>query len=95
MGRIGAAVARRGHFGYGMPVVFYDPVDVEPDHGISGVRRVDTVEEVLAVANFVSLHMPSGENAHLIDAGTIAGAGLDVYEGEPGIPPGPTVTGAS
>ncbi|MGB8200622.1 MAG: NAD(P)-dependent oxidoreductase, partial [Pseudonocardiaceae bacterium] len=25
MGRIGVAVARRGHFGFGMPVVFYDP----------------------------------------------------------------------
>ncbi|MGH3771226.1 MAG: 2-hydroxyacid dehydrogenase [Pseudonocardiaceae bacterium] len=119
MGRIGTAVARRGHFGFGMPVVFYDPADVEPDHGIPGARRVDTVEEVLAVADFVSLHMPGGaENTHLIDAatlarmkptaflinsargdvidqralitalrsGTIAGAGLDVYEGEPAIP---------
>jgi lactate dehydrogenase-like 2-hydroxyacid dehydrogenase len=119
MGRIGVAVARRGHFGFEMPVIFYDPVDVEPDHGIPGVRRVDTVEEVLAVADFVSLHMPGGgANTHLIDAtalarmkptaflinsargdvvdqqaliaalrsGTIAGAGLDVYEGEPEIP---------
>jgi phosphoglycerate dehydrogenase-like enzyme len=93
MDRIGAAVARCGHFGFGMPVVFYDPVDIEPDHGIPGARRVETVEEVLAVADFVSLHMPGSENAHLIDAGTIAGAGLDVYE--PEIPPGPTVTGVS
>jgi lactate dehydrogenase-like 2-hydroxyacid dehydrogenase len=119
MGRIGAAVARRGHFGFGMPVVFYDPADFEPDHGIPGAHRVSTIEEVLAVADFVSLHMPGGvENTHLIDAaalarmkptaflvnsargdvmdqqaliealrsGTIAGAGLDVYEGEPEIP---------
>ncbi|MGH3777469.1 MAG: 2-hydroxyacid dehydrogenase [Pseudonocardiaceae bacterium] len=119
MGRIGVAVARRGHFGFGMPVVFYDPVDFEPDHGITGARRVATVEELLEAADFVSLHMPGGgENTHLIDAarlarmkptaflinsargdvvdsealvkalqsGTIAGAGLDVYEGEPDVP---------
>ncbi|MDQ2788256.1 MAG: D-glycerate dehydrogenase [Actinomycetota bacterium] len=119
MGRIGVAVARRAHFGFGMPVVFYDPADFEPDHGIPGTRRVDTLEAVLEVADFVSLHMPGGvENKHLMDAarlatmkptaflvnsargdvidqdalvkalqsGTIAGAGLDVYEGEPDVP---------
>jgi lactate dehydrogenase-like 2-hydroxyacid dehydrogenase len=119
MGRIGVAVARRGHFGFGMPVIFYDPVDFEPDHGIPGARRVSTVEELLEVADFVSLHMPGGgENTHLMDAtrlarmkptaflinsargdvidsdalvkalqsGTIAGAGLDVYESEPEVP---------
>jgi lactate dehydrogenase-like 2-hydroxyacid dehydrogenase len=119
MGRIGVAVARRGHFGFGMPVVFYDPVDFEPDHGIRDARRVGTIEEVLEVADFVSLHMPGGsDNIHLIDAaalarmkpsaflvnsargdvidqkaliealrsGTIAGAGLDVYEAEPDVP---------
>jgi lactate dehydrogenase-like 2-hydroxyacid dehydrogenase len=119
MGRIGVAVARRGHFGFGMPVVFYDPVDFEPDHGIPGARRVGTVEELLGLADFVSLHIPGGgANTHLMDAtrlarmkptaflinsargdvidsdalvkalqsGTIAGAGLDVYEGEPEVP---------
>ncbi|HEY6423827.1 MAG TPA: D-glycerate dehydrogenase [Pseudonocardiaceae bacterium] len=119
MGRIGVAVARRGHYGFGMPVIFYDPVDFEPPHGILGAQRVGTVEELLAVADFVSLHMPGGgENTHLIDtarlalmkptaflinsargdivdssalvkalqSGTIAGAGLDVYEGEPNVP---------
>ncbi|MGH3898937.1 MAG: 2-hydroxyacid dehydrogenase [Pseudonocardiaceae bacterium] len=119
MGRIGVAVARRGHFGFTMPVIFYDPIDFEPDHGIPGARRVGTVEELLGMADFVSLHMPGGgENTHLIDAarlarmkptaflinsargdvidsdalikalqsGTIAGAGLDVYEGEPDVP---------
>ena len=119
MGRIGVAVARRGHFGFGMPVIFYDPVDFDPDHGIPGARRVGTVEELLEAADFVSLHMPGGgENTHFMDAarlarmkptaflinsargdvidsdalvkalqsGTIAGAGLDVYEGEPDVP---------
>lgn len=119
MGRIGVAVARRAHFGFGMPVVFYDSADFEPDHGIPDARRAGTVEEVLEAADFVSLHMPGGgANRHLIDeamlarmkptaflvnsargdvidqkalakalrSGTIAGAGLDVYEGEPQIP---------
>lgn len=73
MGRIGAAVARRGHFGFGMPVVFYDPADVEPAHGVPGARRVGSIEEVLAVADFVSLHMPGGaQNTHLIDAAALA-----------------------
>jgi lactate dehydrogenase-like 2-hydroxyacid dehydrogenase len=121
MGRIGAALARRGHFGFGMPVVWCDPADFEPDHGIPDARRLDSIEEVLAEADFVSLHMPgSDDNYHVINAerlalmkptaflinsargdvvdaealaaalrgGTIAGAGLDVYEGEPDIPAG-------
>ena len=121
MGRIGVAVARRGHFGFGMPVIFYDPARREPDHGIPGARRLGSIEEVLEVADFVSLHMPGGRgNTHVIDAaalarmkptaflvnsargdivdqqalvealraGTIAGAGLDVYEDEPDIPAG-------
>ena len=121
MGRIGVAVARRGHFGFGMPVIFYDPAQREPDHGIPGARRLGSIEEVLEVADFVSLHMPGGRgNTHVIDAaalarmkptaflvnsargdivdqqalvealraGTIAGAGLDVYEDEPDIPAG-------
>ncbi|HYZ35246.1 MAG TPA: D-glycerate dehydrogenase [Pseudonocardiaceae bacterium] len=121
MGRIGVAVARRGHFGFGMPVIFYDPAQREPDHGIPGARRLGSIEDVLEVADFVSLHMPGGRgNTHVIDAaalarmkptaflvnsargdivdqqalvealraGTIAGAGLDVYEDEPDIPAG-------
>jgi lactate dehydrogenase-like 2-hydroxyacid dehydrogenase len=118
MGRIGVAVARRAHYGFGMPIVFYthDPV---PDHGIADARRVGSVEDLLEAADFVSLHAPGrAENIHLIDAprlarmkptaflintargdtvdqealveallsGTIAGAGLDVYENEPSVP---------
>jgi lactate dehydrogenase-like 2-hydroxyacid dehydrogenase len=116
MGRIGTAVARRAHFGFGMPIVYYNPSDMAPP---PGAHRAGTIDEVLAVADFVSLHMPGGgANTHLIDAarlarmkptaflinaargdlvdttaliealrsGTIAGAGLDVYEDEPAIP---------
>jgi lactate dehydrogenase-like 2-hydroxyacid dehydrogenase len=34
MGRIGVAVARRAHFGFGMPVVYHDTVDFVPPGSI-------------------------------------------------------------
>jgi len=73
MGRIGAAVARRASLGFGMPVVFYDPADQIPDHGVRGASRLDTIEQVLAASDFVSLHMPGGgDNYHLIGAPRLA-----------------------
>lgn len=72
MGRIGTAVARRAHFGFGMPVVFYD-TGPQADHGIPGARRLGSVDEVLANADFVSLHMPGGErNRRVINAARLA-----------------------
>ncbi len=86
-----------------------------------GARQLGSVDEVLAEADFVSLHCPGGgDNYHLINEdslrrmkksaflintargdvvdekalvealkqGTIAGAGLDVFENEPNITPG-------
>lgn len=120
MGRIGKATARRAHFGFDMKVVFYNRSKVD-DKAVSamGARQLASVEDVLAEADFVSLHCPGGaENRHLINAarlramkpsaflintargdvvdqqalvdalesGTIAGAGLDVYDGEPAVP---------
>lgn len=120
MGRIGKATARRAHFGFDMKVVFYNRSKVD-DEAVSamGARQLASVEDVLAEADFVSLHCPGGaENRHLINAarlramkpsaflintargdvvdqqalvdalesGTIAGAGLDVYDGEPAVP---------
>lgn len=73
MGRIGAAMARRAHFGFGMPVVFYDAMEKVADHGVSSAKRLDTIEDVLSVADFVSLHMPGGgDNQHLIGAERLA-----------------------
>jgi len=56
-GRIGQQVARRAA-GLGMRVVAYDPF-VAPDRFRElGVERVDTTEDVYAVADFLTLHLP-------------------------------------
>lgn len=119
MGRIGAAVARRARHGFGMPVVFHDNKDDVVVDGVPDATQLDSIDEVLAAADVVSVHVPGrAANRHLIDAarlkrmkptaflintargdvvdqraladalrdGTIAGAGLDVYENEPDVP---------
>ncbi|MBX5203678.1 D-glycerate dehydrogenase [Rhizobium sp. NZLR1] len=119
-GRIGKAFAQRCHFGFGMDVVFFNRSTVDPAEAARyGARQLPAIEDVLAAADFVSLHCPGGaENRHLmnaarlstmkpnaflintargdvvdemaliaaLEAGTIRGAGLDVYEAEPDVP---------
>ncbi|MEI2300626.1 2-hydroxyacid dehydrogenase [Ensifer sp. MJa1] len=69
-GRIGKAMAKRCHFGFDMDVVFYNRSRIEPAEASRyGARQLDTVDDVLRVADFVSLHCPGGgENRHLINA---------------------------
>ena len=120
LGRIGQAVAKRAHFGFGMRVIFYDPFPPPADVVKAvGAEPCESIEELLRSADFVSLHCPSTPETHhlmnaerlalmqdsaflintsrgdvvdtsaLIDAlrdKQIAGAGLDVYEGEPNVP---------
>jgi glyoxylate reductase len=65
MGKIGRAVGRRGH-GLGMHVVCYEEGPL--DEGTLGfpVRRL-SLPELLAVSDFVSLHVPlTGKTRHLI-----------------------------
>lgn len=119
-GRIARAVAARAYHGFGMRVVFTDPAPPSPaDAAALGATALDSLEELLAVSDFVSLHCPGGAaNHHLLDAtrlalmpphaylvntargdvvdtaalvdalgqGRIAGAALDVYDGEPAVP---------
>ncbi len=69
-GRVGQAVARRAHWGFGMDVVAYDPAPIAPEtYSVAGVRQAASIDEVLRYADFVSLHCAStSENRHLIDA---------------------------
>jgi lactate dehydrogenase-like 2-hydroxyacid dehydrogenase len=73
-GRIGKAFAQRCHFGFGMDVVFYNRSTVDPAEAARyGARQLPTVEDVLAAADFVSLHCPGGaENRHLMNAARFA-----------------------
>lgn len=115
-GRIGKAIARRCHYGFGMEVVFFNRSRIA-DPGLPA-RQVDTLAEAMA-ADIVVTAVPGGAGTrHLIGAealaamqphailvniargdvideaaliaalhaGSIAGAGLDVYEFEPAVP---------
>ena len=74
LGRIGRAVARRARHGFGMRVVFYTPSDPPPEGVVElDAERRDTLEELLADSDFVSLHCPlTPETHHLIDAGRLS-----------------------
>lgn len=120
LGRIGRAVARRAHHGFGMRVLAATRSPLSPGEAAeAGVSGLVTLDELLPAVDFVSLHCPATpDTRHLIDArrlgcmkesaflintargdvvderaliaalgaGTIAGAGLDVYEREPEVP---------
>jgi lactate dehydrogenase-like 2-hydroxyacid dehydrogenase len=115
IGRIGQAIARRCHFGFGMDVVYYNRSQKVVDFP---ARQLGSLAEVMA-ADVVIAAVPGGAATHhLLDAeafaamrphaifiniargdvvdeaalitalqvGTLAGAGLDVYEFEPQMP---------
>lgn len=120
IGRIGRAVARRAHLGFGMKIIYHDPYPLsDADTQVLGAERKDSIEAVLRESDFVSLHCPATpETRHLmnaarfaqmrkgsilintargdvvnendliaaLEAGTIGGAGLDVFEKEPSVP---------
>jgi len=58
MGRIGAAVARRG-LGFGMRILYCDRSPNEQAERELGANRV-SMEELLAESDFVSVHLPLG-----------------------------------
>ncbi len=70
IGRIGARVAERA-LAFGLRVVAYDPfVTAAP---VAGIELAPSLEEALASADFVSLHVPlTAESHHVIGARTIA-----------------------
>ncbi|MDZ7615367.1 MAG: C-terminal binding protein, partial [Patescibacteria group bacterium] len=72
LGRIGSAAALRAR-ALGMDVIFHDPYKPDGYDKALGIRRVETLEELLAQAYVVSLHCPLNEETrHLIDEAAIA-----------------------
>jgi len=70
MGRIGQAVAHRGHYGFGMQVVFQNRSPKTTD---VPATQLETVREVMEAADFVVVTVPGGpENRHLIDAAALS-----------------------
>jgi glyoxylate reductase len=70
MGRIGRAVARRAA-GFSMRVLAFDPAPGDVD-AVAGVTPV-TWPDLLAQADFVSLHVPlTAATRHMIDARSLA-----------------------
>ena len=71
-GRIGQQVARRAA-GLGMRVVAYDPFVTADRFRELGVERLDSVDAVYAVADFLTLHLPlTDETRRSIDPGAFA-----------------------
>ena len=72
MGRIGAAVARRGHHGFGMPILYHSRTrkpDLEFELG--AVRF--SFEDLLRRSDFVSIHVPlTPDTRHMFNADAFA-----------------------
>jgi D-3-phosphoglycerate dehydrogenase/C-terminal binding protein len=72
LGRIGGAVALRAK-ALGLDVAFYDPYVPDARDKSLGVRRVETLAELLAQSHVLSLHCPlTPETRGLIDAAALA-----------------------
>ena len=73
-GRIGRAMAKRAHAGFGMNIKVFNRSTV-PSAALDAVaaESVASVEELLRVCDFVSLHCPGGgANTHLINSARLA-----------------------
>lgn len=74
MGRIGTAAARRAK-AFDMDVVFYGPYQPNGHELALGVRRADTLAELMGECDFVSIHtLRSAETRNLIGASAFAAA---------------------
>lgn len=69
-GRIAQAVAQRAHFGFDMAISFYDPYPPSDDVIQKfNATKMDSIEEVLSDADYVTLHCPGGgSNTNLMNA---------------------------
>ena len=70
MGRIGQAVAKRCHYGFDMPVIYFNRSQKDVD---VPSRQVDDLHSVMSQADIVVVTVPGGgANTHLIDADALA-----------------------
>lgn len=70
MGRIGQAVARRCHYGFEMPVIFYNRSKKDVD---LPARQVESLHDLMGAADIVVVTVPGGgANTRLIDAAALA-----------------------
>jgi len=73
-GRIGRAMAKRAHAGFGMQIKVFNRSKV-PSAALDAVdaESLESVEDLLRACDFVSLHCPGGgSNTHLINADRLA-----------------------
>jgi glyoxylate reductase len=75
-GRIGQAMASRGHFGFGMKIKIFSRSQVSAELlERYNAEQFNSVETLLRKSDFVSLHCPGGtSNRHLINASNLAQA---------------------
>jgi D-3-phosphoglycerate dehydrogenase/C-terminal binding protein len=72
LGRIGTATALRAK-ALGLNVSFYDPYARDGADKAIGVRRVDSLDDLLSQSHVLSLHCPlTDETRHMIDAAALA-----------------------
>jgi D-3-phosphoglycerate dehydrogenase len=70
-GRIGRRVAELGR-AFGMTVQAYDPYVSAEQMAATGVARAESLTSDLAIADFISVHMPGGQNGAIIGAAELA-----------------------
>ncbi|AEI95598.1 glyoxylate reductase GyaR [Roseobacter litoralis Och 149] len=69
-GRIGQEMARRAHHGFGMQIMVFNRSKIAPEVLAQfNAQQVATLDELMPLCDFVSLHCPGGEeNRHMINS---------------------------
>lgn len=68
-GAIGTSAAKMAHHGFGMKIVYFDINKNEKLESECAAQKLETVEELLKISDFISLHTPLlPETRHLINA---------------------------
>lgn len=70
MGRIGQAIAKRCHYGFDMPVIYYNRSEKEVD---VPSRQVESLSALMSQADIIVVTVPGGgSNTNMIDADMLA-----------------------